>query len=85
MAKERLPYNQLGRTAKYYRNNPEADEKHKASSMKAAKKPARKRKNAETRKYRRKNGLEGNGGRREVHHGPNGLMTISRQRNASIK
>ena len=84
MAKEKLPYNKLGKTAKFYRNNPEADEKHKVSSAKAAKKPARKKKNAETRKYRRNNGLEGKGGS-EVHHGPNGLMTISRQKNASIK
>ena len=43
MAREKLPYNKLSRTAKFYRNNPEADEKHKASSAKAAKKPARKR------------------------------------------
>ena len=85
MAKDKLPYNNLGRTAKFYRDNPDADKKHKETSTKAAKKPARKRKNAETRQYRRKNGLEGNGGREEVHHGPNGLMTISRQKNASIK
>ena len=84
MAREKLPYNKLGRTAKFYRNNPEADEKHKASSMKAAKKPARKKKNAETRKYRRNNGLEGKGGP-DVHHGPNGLMTISARKNRSIK
>ena len=84
MAREKLPYNQLGRTAKFYRNNPEANEKHKASSMKAAKKPARKKKNAETRKYRRNNGLEGKGGP-DVHHGPNGLMTISARKNRSIK
>tara|TARA_B100000035_G_C20678680_1_gene412967 strand:+ start:41 stop:298 length:258 start_codon:yes stop_codon:yes gene_type:complete len=85
MAKDRLPYNELGRTAKFYRDKPDADEKHKKTSIKAAKKPARKRKNAETRKYRRDNGLEGDGGRTEVHHGRNGLMTISRQKNASIK
>lgn len=84
MAREKLPYNKLGRTAKYYRNNPEADEVHKASSLKAAKKPARKKKNAETRKYRRNNGLEGKGGP-DVHHGPNGLMTISARKNRSIK
>ena len=84
MAREKLPYNQLGRTAKFYRNNPEANEKHKASSMKAAKKPARKKKNAETRKFRRNNGLEGKGGP-DVHHGPNGLMTISARKNRSIK
>jgi len=84
MAREKLPYNKLGRTAKFYRNNPEADVKHKASSKKAAKKPARMKKNAETRKYRRNNGLEGKGGP-DVHHGPNGLMTISARKNRQIK
>ena len=84
MAREKLPYNKLGRTAKFYRNNPEANEKHKASSKKAARKPARTRKNAETRKYRRNNGLEGKGGP-DVHHGKNGLMTISPRKNRSIK
>ena len=84
MAKEKLPYNKLGKTAKFYRDNPKADEKHKASSTLAAKKPARKKKNAETRKYRRNNGLEGQGGP-DVHHGKNGLMTISAQTNRSIK
>ena len=84
MAREKLPYNELGRTAKFYRNNPIANEKHKATSALAAKKPARKKKNAETRKYRRNNGLEGKGGP-DVHHGKNGLMTISAQKNRSIK
>ena len=62
MAREKLPYKDLSRTAKFYRDNEDAREKHQASSAKAAKKPARKRKNAETRKYRRNNGLEGKGG-----------------------
>jgi hypothetical protein len=84
MAREKLPRNQLSRTAKYYRDNPEADIKHKASSAKAAKKPARKKKNAETRKYRRNNGLEGKGGP-DIHHGPNGLMQISASKNRRIK
>ena len=84
MARDKLPYNKLSRTAKFYRNNPDADVKHKASSLAAAKKPARKKKNAETRKYRRNNGLEGKGGP-DVHHSKNGLMTISARKNRSIK
>lgn len=84
MARDKLPYNKLSRTAKFYRNNPDADVKHKATSLEAAKKPARKRKNAETRKYRRNNGLEGKGGP-DVHHSKNGLMTISARKNRSIK
>ncbi len=53
MARERMPYESLGRTAKFYRDKPDADEKHKKTSLAAAKKPARKKKNAETRAYRR--------------------------------
>jgi hypothetical protein len=84
MAREKLPYKKLSRTAKFYRNNPEADAKHQTTSLKAAKKPARKKKNAETRKFRRNNGLEGKGGP-DVHHSSNGLMTISARKNRSIK
>lgn len=84
MAREKLPYDQLGTTAKYYRNNPKADEKHKSSSAKAARKPERKRKNAETRAYRRKHGLEGKGGP-DVHHASNGqLQILSAKRNRQI-
>ena len=84
MAREKLPYDKLSDTAKFYRDNEDAREKHQLTSAKAAKKPARKRKNAETRKYRRNNGLEGKGGP-DVHHGKNGLMTISARKNRSIK
>lgn len=86
MARDKLPFNQLSRTGKFYRQKEGTvhEEKHHASSTKAAKKPARKRKNAETRKYRRNNDLEGKGGP-DVHHSKNGLMTISARKNRSIK
>ena len=85
MAREKLPRKELGRTATFYRDNPKANEKHKASSLKAAKKPACKKKNAETRAYRRANGLEGKGGP-DVHHKPNGELTVmSAKRNRTIK
>ena len=86
MARAKMPYNQLSKTGKFYRDNEgtKHQAKHHATSKKAAKKPARKKKNAETRKYRRNNGLEGKGGP-DVHHGPNGLMTISARKNRSIK
>ena len=85
MAREKLPRNQLSRTAKFYRDNPDADEKHKQTSLKAAKKPARKKKNAETRAYRRANGLEGKGGP-DVHHAKNGKLKImSASKNRRIK
>ncbi len=85
MAREKLPRKQLGRTAKFYRDNPDADEKHKQTSLTAAKKPARKKKNAETRQYRRNNGMEGKGGG-DVHHKPNGqLQVMSASKNRRIK
>ena len=85
MAREKLPRKQLGRTAKFYRDNPEANEKHKQTSLKAAMKPARKKKNAETRQYRRNNGMEGKGGG-DVHHKPNGqLQVMSASKNRRIK
>lgn len=88
MAREKLPYKKLSRTAKFYRNNPEADAKHQTTSLKAAKKPARKKKNAETRAYRRANGLEGKAGPDgpDIHHKPNGALTVmSAKKNRSIK
>jgi hypothetical protein len=84
MAREKLPRKDLSRSAKYYRDNPEADAKHKITSKKASRKPARKKKDAETRKYRRNNGLEGKGGP-DIHHGSNGLMKISASKNRRIK
>lgn len=75
MARERMPYDSLSRTAKFYRDKPDHDEQHKVTSLAAAKKPARKKKNAETRAYRRANGLEGKGGP-DVHHASNGKLKI---------
>ena len=86
MAREKLPYKELSKAGKFYRREEgtEHQAKHHATSKKAAKKPARQKKNAETRKYRRNNGLEGKGGP-DVHHSKNGLMTISARKNRSIK
>ena len=75
MAREQMPYDSLSRTAKFYRDNPEHDAKHKKTSLAAAKKPARKKKNAETRAFRRANGLEGKGGP-DVHHTANGNLQV---------
>ncbi len=87
MAREKLPFNQLSRTGKFYRQKEGTvhEEKHHASSTKAAKKPDRKKKNAETRRYRRDNGMEGKGGG-DVHHKPNGqLQVMSASKHRRIK
>jgi hypothetical protein len=45
----------LGRTAKYYRDNPEARKKHRKSSAKAQKKPDAVKKRVECNTYNKKN------------------------------
>lgn len=49
----------LGKTARYYKNNPEARKKHRATSAKAQKKPSAVRKRVECNKFNRKNGKKG--------------------------
>lgn len=49
----------LGKTARYYKNNPEARKKHRASSAKAQKKPSAVRKRVECNKFNRKKGKKG--------------------------
>lgn len=49
----------LGKTARYYKNNPEARKKHSATSAKAQKKPSAVRKRVECNKFNRKNGKKG--------------------------
>lgn len=47
----------LGRTAKYYRENPEARLKHRETSLKASAKPEAKKKRAEANKARKELGI----------------------------
>lgn len=47
----------LGRTAKYYRENKDARERHRDTSRKAAAKPEAKRKRAEANKARKELGI----------------------------
>lgn len=47
----------LGKTAKYYRENPEARKKHQESSKKAAAKPEAIKKRVEANKARKKLGI----------------------------
>lgn len=48
-----------GKTSEYYANHPEARKKHRASSAKAQKTPAAKRKRVECNEFNRKNGKKG--------------------------
>ena len=47
----------LGKTARYYRDNPDSRKKHQETSKKAAAKPEAKRKRAEANKARKKLGI----------------------------
>lgn len=58
----------LGKTAKYYRENPEARKKHQETSAKHAAKPEAKRKRAEANAYNRKKGTYGNGDGLDASH-----------------
>ena len=63
----------LGRTAKFYRENPDARKKHQETSKKAAAKPEAKRKRAEANKARKELGLK-KGDPRDASHKPNGSI-----------
>lgn len=58
----------LGRTAKYYRENPEARKKHQETSKKAAAKPAAIKKREEANKFNRNKGTYGNGDGLDASH-----------------
>lgn len=59
MPQKLKPRKSLSRTARYYRDNPEARKKHRKSSAKANKKPAAVKKRVESKRARRKARREG--------------------------
>jgi hypothetical protein len=63
----------IGKTAKYYRENPDSRAKHQASSKKAAAKPAAIQKRVEANKARKVLGLK-KGDKRDASHMPNGKI-----------
>ena len=58
-----------GKTAKYYRSNPEAREKHRAAERKRNKSPAKRAYHSLLIKERRKRGIYGKGGPDMSHKG----------------
>lgn len=79
----------LGKTAKYYRENKEARERHQETSRKAAAKPEAKRKRAEANKARKELGLK-KGDPRDASHKPNGKIVaehrkLNRGRGGALK
>lgn len=69
----------LGKTAKYYRENKEAREKHRDTSRKAAAKPEAKRKRAEANKARKELGLK-KGDQMDASHKPNGKIVAEHRK-----
>jgi hypothetical protein len=63
----------LGRTARYYRENPEARKVHQETSKKAAAKPDAKRKRAEANKARKELGIP-KGSPIDASHSKNGKI-----------
>lgn len=58
----------LSRTAKYYRDNPDARKKHQETSKKHAAKPAARRKRAQCNAYNREQNTYGNGDGLDASH-----------------
>lgn len=71
----------LSRTAKYYRENPEARKKHRKTSAKAQKKKEAVRKRVECNLFNRKNKKSKKGDKLDCSHKSNGLVLESQKSN----
>jgi len=69
----------LSRTAKYYRDNPEARKKHRKTSAKAQKKKEAVKKRVECNAYNRKNKKSKKGDKLDCSH-RNGRLVLERQK-----
>lgn len=71
----------LSRTAKYYRDNPEARKKHRKTSAKAQKKREAVKKRVECNKFNRKNKKSKKGDKMDCSHRRGGLFLESQKKN----
>jgi hypothetical protein len=71
----------LSRTAKYYRDNPEARKKHRKTSAKAQKKKEAVRKRVECNSFNKKNKKSKKGDNLDCSHKKNGLVLESQKTN----
>lgn len=69
----------LSRTARYYRDNPEARKKHRKTSAKAQKKREAVKKRVECNKFNRKNKKSKKGDKLDCSH-RNGRLVLERQK-----
>lgn len=84
MASPKKKYSELSRSAKYYRDNPEARKKKAATDKKINARPEQKKKRAELVKERRKRGIHGKGGG-DLAHTSKGLVRKSQKANRGSK
>ena len=63
MAPKKMPYNQLSKSAKYFRDNPIANAKKKKTALEAGKSPEKRKYRSQLVKLRRKAGIYGKGGK----------------------
>jgi|TARA_R110000803_G_scaffold99472_1_gene167550 hypothetical protein len=71
----------LGRTAKYYRDNPEARKKHRKTSAKAQKKKSAVKKRVECNKFNATNKNSKKGDNKDCSHKNGRLVLESRKKN----
>ena len=69
----------LGRTAQYYKDNPEARKKKNAYQKKYNQRPSEIKRRSELVKLNRKMGTYGNGDKKDVSHKSNGKVTLRPQ------
>lgn len=84
MASPKKKYSELSRSAKYYRDNPEARKKKAATDKKINARPEQRKKRSELAKERRKRGIDGKGGG-DLSHTSKGLVRKSVKANRGSK
>lgn len=84
MASPKKKYSELSRSAKYYRDNPEARKKKAKTDKKINERPEQRKKRAELVKERRKRGINGKGGG-DLAHTSKGLVRKSQKANRGSK
>lgn len=63
MAPKKMPYNQLSKSGKYFRDNPAANARKKKTALEAGKSPEKRKYRSQLVTLRRKAGIYGKGGK----------------------
>lgn len=84
MARKKIPYSQLSKSGKYYRDNPEARKKKAKTDTKINQRPEQRKKRTELKQARRDRGIDGKGGG-DLSHERGGLKRRSVKTNRGNK